>query len=173
MERWEMRRQGWRVPVGEWFRRRRWSCPRRCRPRFQTSAFEPVLISLKRNWGPDENVHKYDKQRQLKSFQYWCLHDFLKLRDITSGNGWVAKDIECFVVLFSSRCLQKRSFHRNIFSNHESLITYQSRIKITWEAHCWYEVVREVSRAVGQSCTRRSAEYSQKEPEIPNWKLSK
>ena len=95
------------------------------------------------------------------------------LRDFTSGNGWVAKDIECFVVLFASRCLQKRRVNHNIFSNHASIIIYQSRIKITWEARCWYEVVREVSRAVGQSCTKRSAEHSQKEPEIPKLKMIK
>ena len=45
-------------------------------------------------------------------------------KDFTSGNGWVAKDIECFVVLFASRCLQKRRVNHNIFSNHASIIIY-------------------------------------------------
>ena len=49
------------------------------------------------------------------------------LRVFTSGNGWVAKDIECFVVLFASRCLQKRRVNHIIFSNHLSLIVYPSR----------------------------------------------
>ena len=49
------------------------------------------------------------------------------LKNFTSGNGWVAKDIECFVVLFASRCLQKRRVNHNIFSNHESIIIYPSR----------------------------------------------
>ena len=49
------------------------------------------------------------------------------LKNFTFGNGWVAKDIECFVVLFASRCLQKRRVNHNIFSNHESIIIYPSR----------------------------------------------
>ena len=67
VERWEMRRQGWRVPAGEWFRRHRWSCPRRCRPLCQTSAFEPMLLSLKKNWDPESRNTFWNYQPTSKA----------------------------------------------------------------------------------------------------------